>query len=1045
MDTHGLPVGNMAEQEGSPWPVEQQDLDSSHQVGRMVAMEGIPSDKSASESTPPGMIPPHVADGTRNADEMQQQGLLYRSVYQQGVPRNALPDSEDALGGEEDAMDSDDQAYDEAEKGDDYDLRNYDRVSDDEEGYDEQTPLPDDELIDEDEGLSEEEGSYDEEDYDEEEEEDSYEEANRYTQPQRWPAHPPPQAQIRKDPVVIDLLSDSDDDEPQPAAVQATQSQTQQQQSSDPVKNASTEDASENLDQDDRPVVSSPPHEEDSFRSQQDEDGESDRDATGDFDEAEESLEEDEDISVEGESDASQDNVESEISGLPAERISPKNANATSDTKNELAGEEDATAGSPQQANEETRKGNEEVMEEVVHTETITMEENCDIPSGDGAGDAMDLDEEHRDDLGGSFQTQPADMLASFQTETTAEADLASSQTHDGADEEMTDAIVHGEARGSSPRNDAAGAIREDIQVSTFSEDIIELFDEDSEEDVERGTDETVKPDDSGTKQGVEPGEQQDVPPSPPESQDREVDVEPKVEVSMSTTITTHIETQVSDQERTSFETQDTEMVLAEFTRNDADRMSITQEKDIEMVDAESPGKVISSPEQASHVAEPPSGADEQDKISAAAEPGSEEAEPESKEPEVVSTPLSRMEEELPQMDERPSQMEEGPLQTEEEPSQMEEEPPLQAEEEPSQTKEEPLQAEEETNQKEEPKADDGAVESPQASVAQIDGAYDEKDEQPQSTSEVPEETKSPSADTQDADASFATAESQTSEAPETEEVDASSPAKPKRGARKTRTASGARSAKSATASKRGQLQSSLQLPISQRATRSKTMGFQQAASPKNGQEDMSIKIARAALKSPSGKTKKKAPTGTVKSHNTDLTKRLETDMPDCVSIKDLKKYNSRTLDVAAVVTSANTPPKRTATREYASSFTITDPSFAPSGVVEVDLYSLHRDHLPVVKVGDAVLLRAFTVVSLPGRGFGLKTDKNESSWAVFEAGGEDEPQMRAAPVEMNKQETKFLLDLRAWYAGLDEGAGQELAEAVGDIIEAGRESRAKK
>lgn len=1045
MDTHGLPIGNMAEQEGSAWPMEQQNLDSSHPVGRLEATGDIRSDKSASESTPPGMIPPHVADGTRNADQMQQEGLLYSSVYRQGVPRNALPDGEDASVGEEDAMDSDDQAYDEAEKGDDYDLRNYDRVSDDGEGYDEQTPLPDDELLDEDEDLSEgEDGSFDEEDYDEEEDEEDYEEANRYSQPQQWPAHPPPQPQIRKEPVVIDLLSDSDDDEPPPAAVQATQSQVQQQQFSDPVEDESMGDASEQLGQDVQPLASPRPEEEgeeeeDGFRSQQDAEEGSDLDATGDFDEAEESLEQDEDSSIEGESDASQDDVEPDATGPSAEHIPAKNADVNSDTTNKVARVEDATSGSPEQAKEQTRNGSKVVMEEETRAETIAIEENRDMPSTDGAGDAMDLDEEHHDDLGGSFQTQPAEMLASFQTQTTAATDLASPQHHDTADEEMSDAIVHEEvkpetkesAQGSSPQNGAADESREVLQVSTFSEDIIELFDEDSEEDVERGTEETVKIDDSGTKQIVESGEQQDVPPSPPESQDPEVNVEPKVEVSMTTTITTHVETQASDRGQTSFETQDTELVFTQSTGDDADRMSVIRENDTEMVDAEPPGKVGSSPEQASGNEEPPSVAGDEGKIAVAEEPDPQQVEPEIDGPEIVPAPSSQMEEEPPQMEEGPPQVEEEPVQTKEEPSHMDEES---------------SQTEEETSRKEEgPKGDDLAVEKRQTSVAQVDGSFDDEDEQLQSTSDVPEEAKSSPAATYDADASFATADSQTSEVPEADEVSMSSPAKPKRGARKTRTASGARSAKSATASKRAQRQGSQQLPIGQRATRSKTMSFQQATSAKDDQEDMSIKIARAALKSPSGKTKKKAATGTTKCNNTDLTKRLENDMPDCVPIKDLRKYNSRTLDIAAVVTSANTPPKRTATREYASSFTITDPSFAPSGVVQVDLYSLHRDHLPVVKVGDAVLLRAFTVVSLPGRGFGLKTDKNESSWAVFEAGGEDEPQMRAAPVEMNQQETKFLLDLRTWYAGLDEAAGQELAKAVGEIVEAGRESRAKK
>ncbi|KKY30110.1 hypothetical protein UCDDA912_g09949 [Diaporthe ampelina] len=121
------------------------------------------------------MVPPGVEDGTRNQDEMGEQGILSQPVFEQGVPREALPHGRESSADEDDdSMDSDERAdYDEDEKGDDYDMRNYDRVSDDEEDFDAERggPLPDEDLLDEDEDFDE-----DEEDYDDEEgyEEDDY-------------------------------------------------------------------------------------------------------------------------------------------------------------------------------------------------------------------------------------------------------------------------------------------------------------------------------------------------------------------------------------------------------------------------------------------------------------------------------------------------------------------------------------------------------------------------------------------------------------------------------------------------------------------------------------------------------------------------------------------------------------------------------------------------------------------------------------------------------------------------------------------------------
>lgn len=935
----------------------------------------------------------------------------------------------------EDFVDSDDQAYDEAEKGDDYDLRNYDRISDDEEGFDEQRPLPDDELMDEDEeSLEGEEEDFDEDDYDEED----YEEEEHYSQTPCRPAQLPPQPQMQKEPIVIDLLSDSDDDEPTPV-MKAPRSQTQQQQLGDFVQTESEKDVGGHLNESSGPYTA-PPQQHEDVRSQRDEEDEEDfpEQVPGHVDDGtDNSFNQNEDVSGDFEG-SGEEYVEPEDHELedhePEEEGSlVRNSSTAIGTVNSVTEVKEITTITSERTRGQVESDSEVIIEEV-HAEIVAVEKkNVIHQENDGIDDAMELDEEHHDDLYGSFQTQPAEMLASFQSHNTAQTNPASSPTsHDAAHENIKDDLVHEEARTEAnkedlyhaPRSDAAEESFENDLTSKPPEEVIETFDEDSDEigddeigesekmkahrterlgdlgeqgdmpedfheNVDDETGEAASIEDSRIKQRGGSGEQGNVPPSPPESQDQDVDMEPKVNNISMTTVASHVETQLSYERQIESRTQETDSNSMQAAGNDADQMDILQEKDTEMVDAGTLVKPDSSPEQVDDAQLAP-GEDGQDKNDALQEPGTPEPAPDPKTNDTVSTPS----------------------------------PPM----------------------KKGPVGDDLVAEKRQSTLTQIDGTHENEDEQLQSTQDIPEVAKSSPIATQDTDASFATAASQVSETPDAEEAEVASTEKPKRGGRKVRLASSSKSAKSATVSKRGQRQtSSQQTPSIQRTTRSKTMSFQKSASPREDKEDMSIQLARAALKSPSAKTKRKVSATTAKRLSADLIKRLENDMPDCVALKDLRRYNSQTLDVAAVVTSAHTPPKRTVTREYASSFTITDPSLAPDGVVEVDLYSLHRDHLPVVKMGDAVLLRAFTVVSLPGRGFGLKTDKDESSWAVFEADAEDEPQMRAAPVEMNDRETKFLLELRAWHAGLDDGAREKLGKAVGEAIESGREERAKK
>ncbi|KAK4680219.1 hypothetical protein QC764_211130 [Podospora pseudoanserina] len=210
-------------------------------------------------------------------------------------------------------------------------------------------------------------------------------------------------------------------------------------------------------------------------------------------------------------------------------------------------------------------------------------------------------------------------------------------------------------------------------------------------------------------------------------------------------------------------------------------------------------------------------------------------------------------------------------------------------------------------------------------------------------------------------------------------------------------------------------------------------------ASPSKG--DVSVGLAKDALNSPS-KTKSASPL--VDDNNTstaalkaDLTKRLRQEFPDCINLTSLKYHVDEHPVVAAIVTSEPTTPVRAkkGPREYVMSFHITDPSIAPGSVVEVQLYRPHKESLPVVRVGDAVLLQRLQVKSISKKGFGLRSGE-ESSWAVFDA-DEGAPQVKGAPVEGWEGYRGYMTGLRGWWRSLDSGARGRVERADRKMREA--------
>ncbi|KFA63238.1 hypothetical protein S40285_04909 [Stachybotrys chlorohalonatus IBT 40285] len=152
------------------------------------------------------------------------------------------------------------------------------------------------------------------------------------------------------------------------------------------------------------------------------------------------------------------------------------------------------------------------------------------------------------------------------------------------------------------------------------------------------------------------------------------------------------------------------------------------------------------------------------------------------------------------------------------------------------------------------------------------------------------------------------------------------------------------------------------------------------------------------------------------------LLKCLRTTLPDFLSLKALRSGLGQATDILAVCTTTPPSPHRpkNGPRDYMMEVIITDPSLAPSGVAVAHIFRPHQASLPVIHEGDVVLLRRFQVVSMKGRGFGVRAG-DASAWAVFEKADEEMlPQIKGAPVEVTDDEADYAAMLKQWWAGLD-------------------------
>jgi hypothetical protein len=192
---------------------------------------------------------------------------------------------------------------------------------------------------------------------------------------------------------------------------------------------------------------------------------------------------------------------------------------------------------------------------------------------------------------------------------------------------------------------------------------------------------------------------------------------------------------------------------------------------------------------------------------------------------------------------------------------------------------------------------------------------------------------------------------------------------------------------------------------------------------------DASFELALSSLESPSKPSHdlRKPPVADLKMR---LSRALRTELGEFTSLKVLRYHMNQKLDILAVATTTPPEPQRAkgGPRHYQITFNITDPSIAPSGVTEVQVFRPYSHALPTISAGDGILLRNFQVSSVQ-KGFALRSTQEEgSSWAVFK--DNEEPETRGPPVEYGDAEKNHVLALKTWFAGLDEEAMKKVNRA---------------
>ncbi|EHK50670.1 hypothetical protein TRIATDRAFT_83393 [Trichoderma atroviride IMI 206040] len=192
----------------------------------------------------------------------------------------------------------------------------------------------------------------------------------------------------------------------------------------------------------------------------------------------------------------------------------------------------------------------------------------------------------------------------------------------------------------------------------------------------------------------------------------------------------------------------------------------------------------------------------------------------------------------------------------------------------------------------------------------------------------------------------------------------------------------------------------------------------------------------------PSSATSSVAEDVSITSLRLQLTKSLRTSLPDYLPLKFLRASLNKTADILAVVTATPREPHRpkSGPRDYMLELNLTDPSAAPTTVIIAHIFRPHKFTLPAVQAGDIVLLRRVQVVSMQGRGFGVRAG-DASAWAVYEKDSKEMlPQIKGPPVEITNEEVEYVQGLKRWWSLQDDKSLAKIDKANQRMSQGGKD-----
>ncbi|KAG7144731.1 hypothetical protein HYQ46_006525 [Verticillium longisporum] len=232
--------------------------------------------------------------------------------------------------------------------------------------------------------------------------------------------------------------------------------------------------------------------------------------------------------------------------------------------------------------------------------------------------------------------------------------------------------------------------------------------------------------------------------------------------------------------------------------------------------------------------------------------------------------------------------------------------------------------------------------------------------------------------------------------------------------------------------------------PDTVRVTRAACHNLQKEATPE-AEEDSSVQLAKAALNSPSRAAKERAEDHSPAAIKLKLNRSLRSDVPDCISLKVFRQQPpGKTVDILAIATAEPPGAKRAkgGPKGMMLAFSVADHSIVPTQPVLVHIFRVQKSALPLVRQGDAVLLRQFNVTNIQGK-LGLRST-DASSWAVFEGGPDDErpPQIMGPPMELSAGDKDFAVLIKKWYHSIEDAPKVRWSKAGEKALGAGEESK---